>query len=59
MNNIIETHALGKSYGQTKALHDCTLAIPEGHVVALGRAERRWKDDAAEPRGRSRAADER
>ena len=35
MNNIIETHALGKSYGQTKALHDCTLAIPEGHVVAL------------------------
>ena len=33
--NIIETHALGKSYGQTKALHDCTLAIPEGHVVAL------------------------
>ena len=35
MTNIIETHALGKSYGQTKALHDCTLAIPEGHVVAL------------------------
>jgi len=35
MNNIIETHTLGKSYGQTRALHDCTLAIPEGHVVAL------------------------
>ena len=33
--NVIETHALGKSYGQTRALHDCTLAIPEGHVVAL------------------------
>lgn len=35
MKNIIETRALGKSYGQTRALHDCTLAIPEGHVVAL------------------------
>ena len=33
--NVVETHALGKSYGATKALHDCTLAIPEGHVVAL------------------------
>ena len=33
--NVIETHALGKSYGSTRALHDCTLAIPEGHVVAL------------------------
>ena len=33
--NVIETHALGKSYGQTRALQDCTLAIPEGHVVAL------------------------
>jgi ABC-2 type transport system ATP-binding protein len=33
--NAIETHALAKSYGQTKALQDCTLAIPEGHVVAL------------------------
>ena len=33
--NVIETHGLSKSYGSTKALHDCTLAIPEGHVVAL------------------------
>ena len=33
--NVIETHSLGKSYGQTRALHECTLAIPEGHVVAL------------------------
>jgi ABC-2 type transport system ATP-binding protein len=33
--NIIETHALDKSYGSTRALHDCTLAIPDGHVVAL------------------------
>jgi len=33
--NVIETRALGKSYGSTKALHDCTLAIPDGHVVAL------------------------
>jgi ABC-2 type transport system ATP-binding protein len=33
--NVIETHGLGKSYGATRALHDCTLAIPDGHVVAL------------------------
>ncbi len=33
--NVIETRALAKSYGSTRALRDCTLAIPEGHVVAL------------------------
>jgi ABC-2 type transport system ATP-binding protein len=33
--NVIETHGLGKSYGSTRALHDCTLAVPDGHVVAL------------------------
>jgi ABC-2 type transport system ATP-binding protein len=33
--NVIETHALGKSYGSTTALNDCTVAIPEGHVAAL------------------------
>jgi ABC-2 type transport system ATP-binding protein len=33
--NVVEAHALGKSYGSTRALHDCTLAIPDGHVVAL------------------------
>ena len=33
--NVIETHALSKSYGSTRALADCTLAIPDGHVVAL------------------------
>ena len=33
--NVIETHALGKSYGSTRALNDCTLAIPDSHVVAL------------------------
>jgi ABC-2 type transport system ATP-binding protein len=33
--NVIETHALAKSYGQKRALHDCTLTIPEGHIVAL------------------------
>lgn len=33
--NVIETHALGKSYGSTRALHDCTLAIPDRHVAAL------------------------
>ena len=33
--NVIEARALGKSYGSTRALRDCTLAIPGGHVVAL------------------------
>jgi ABC-2 type transport system ATP-binding protein len=33
--NVIESNGLGKRYGRTWALRDCTLAIPEGHVVAL------------------------
>ncbi len=33
--NVIETHCLSKSYGSTRALVDCTLAIPDGHIVAL------------------------
>jgi ABC-2 type transport system ATP-binding protein len=33
--NVIETRALGKRYGSTWALRECSLAIPEGHVVAL------------------------
>jgi ABC-2 type transport system ATP-binding protein len=33
--NIIETTGLGKRYGSTWALRECTLAIPAGHVAAL------------------------
>jgi ABC-2 type transport system ATP-binding protein len=33
--NVIETSGLGKSYGSTWALRDCTLAIPAGRVAAL------------------------
>jgi ABC-2 type transport system ATP-binding protein len=33
--NIIETSGLGRRYGGTWALRDCTLAIPDGHLVAL------------------------
>jgi ABC-2 type transport system ATP-binding protein len=33
--NVIETSGLGKRYGNTWALRDCSLAIPDGHVVAL------------------------
>ena len=33
--NVIETSALGKRYRRTWALHDCTLAIPEGSLTAL------------------------
>ena len=33
--NVIEATGLGKRYGSTWALRECTLAIPDGHVVAL------------------------
>ena len=33
--NIIETAGLGRRYGSTWALRDCTLSIPQGHLVAL------------------------
>ena len=33
--NVIETHDLGKRYGNTWALRECTLTVPEGRVTAL------------------------
>jgi ABC-2 type transport system ATP-binding protein len=33
--NVIEASGLGKRYGSTWALRECTLAIPDGHVAAL------------------------
>ena len=33
--NIIETSRLGKRYGRTWALRECTLAVPAGHLAAL------------------------
>jgi ABC-2 type transport system ATP-binding protein len=33
--NVIETSGLGKRYGSTWALSECTLAVPAGHVAAL------------------------
>ncbi len=33
--NIIETSGLGKRYGSTWALRECSLAVPAGHVTAL------------------------
>jgi ABC-2 type transport system ATP-binding protein len=33
--NVIETRALGRRYGGTWALRDCTLDLPEGSLVAL------------------------
>lgn len=35
MSNALETTGLGKRYGGTWALHDCTLALPAGRVAAL------------------------
>jgi ABC-2 type transport system ATP-binding protein len=33
--NVIETSGLGKRYGRTWALRECTLAVPAGHLAAL------------------------
>jgi len=33
--NVIESNGLGKRYGANWALRECSLAIPDGHVVAL------------------------
>jgi ABC-2 type transport system ATP-binding protein len=33
--NVVESDGLGRRYGATWALRDCTLAIPEGHLVAV------------------------
>jgi ABC-2 type transport system ATP-binding protein len=33
--NVVQTNDLGKRYGNTWALRECTLEIPVGHVVAL------------------------
>jgi ABC-2 type transport system ATP-binding protein len=35
MSTVIEANGLGKAYRRNWALRDCTLAIPEGHVVGL------------------------
>jgi ABC-2 type transport system ATP-binding protein len=35
MNAVIQASGLGKAYRRTWALRDCTLAIPDGHVVGL------------------------
>ncbi len=33
--NVIETSELGKRYGKTWALRECTFALPAGHLAAL------------------------
>src|SRR5436309_10189266 len=33
--NVVEASGLGKRYGGTWALRECSLGIPAGHVVAL------------------------
>jgi ABC-2 type transport system ATP-binding protein len=32
--NVLEASGLGKRYGRTWALRECTLEIPAGHVAA-------------------------
>ena len=33
--NVVEANTLGKRYGSTWALRECTLAVPEGRLAAL------------------------
>ena len=33
--NVVETHDLGRRYGATWALQECSLTIPAGHLTAL------------------------
>lgn len=33
--NIIETEGTGRRYGRTWALRDCSITLPEGHLIAL------------------------
>ena len=35
MTTVVETQALGKTFGRISALEDCTLSVPEGRLVAL------------------------
>jgi ABC-2 type transport system ATP-binding protein len=35
MDNVLETEQVGKQYGRTWALRDCTLALPAGRIAAL------------------------
>ena len=44
--NVIESSGLGKRYGNTWALRDCTLAIPGRARGGAGRTERRRQDHA-------------
>ena len=33
--NVVEASGLGKRYGRTWALRECSVAVPAGHVAAL------------------------
>jgi hypothetical protein len=33
--NVLEASDLGKRYGDTRALRECTLTLPPGHLAAL------------------------
>jgi ABC-2 type transport system ATP-binding protein len=33
--NVVETSGLGRRYGRSWALRECTLSVPEGHLAAL------------------------
>ena len=35
MNQVLSAHGSGKRYGRRRALKECDLEIPSGHVVGL------------------------
>ena len=51
--NVIEARGLGKHYGSTQALRECTLAIPAGHVAALVGPNGAGKSTLLEPGSRA------
>jgi ABC-2 type transport system ATP-binding protein len=57
MDIALDTDQLGKRYGDTWALRDCSLQLPARADRRAGRPERGWQEHAAAPRGRAAAAD--
>jgi len=50
--NVIEASGLGKRYGSTRALRECALAIPAGHVAARAVSAAHRRDRVAGPQPR-------
>ena len=51
--SAIRTQGLGKRFGSTWALEDCTIDVPRGPGHRTGRPQRSRQDNAAPPAGRT------